>query len=242
MPHEDVTNFDRVDEAGTPERFVTFLDTAFGIEGIKAMKRRTFELLDAEPGHRILDVGCGTGEDARSLVDLVSPRGNVSAVDVSREMVSEARKRHGELSESSLNFSVGDVAALDFESGVFDACRIERTLIHVPDPVGAVHEMVRVLRRGGRLVAFEPDFKTFVVDSAHRQVSRRILSFWVDSFRSEWVACHLPALFQECGMMDVYVEPRTAILDFDLAHQLFISGTLERSSDRGWRGDLRGSR
>lgn len=246
----NMTEFDRVDDAGNTEKFVQFLDTAFGFEGIKALKRRTFELLAVRPGQRILEVGCGTGEDARSLGAMVAPGGEVVALDKSKEMIAEAEKRSAGAS-LPLEFVLGDTMSLDFDAESFDACRIERTLMHVPDPVGGVREMVRVLRTGGRLVASEPELENFVVDSPHRELTRRILRFWCDSFQSPWIARHLPALFQECGLLEVYVEPSAIVWDFDFANQVLISGTLERAVEAGvvtsaeadrWLSDLESAR
>jgi ubiquinone/menaquinone biosynthesis C-methylase UbiE len=228
----DMTDFDRVDDSGNTEKFVHFLDTAFGFEGIKAMKRRTFELLAANPGQRILEAGCGTGEDARTLAAMVAPGGKVVALDKSKEMITEAEKRSAG-ANLPLEFVLGDTMDLDFDAESFDACRIERTLMHVPDPVRAVREMVRVLRTGGRLVASEPDVESFVVDSPHRELTSRILRFWCDSFQSAWIARHLPALFIECGLLQVYVEPGAIVWDFDFANQVLISGTLERAVEAG---------
>lgn len=228
----DIADFDRVDDSGSTEKFVRFLDTAFGFEGVRAMKRRTFELLAVNPGQRILEAGCGTGEDARTLGAMVTPGGKVVALDKSKEMIAEAEKRSAG-ADPPVEFVLGDVMDLDFDVESFDSCRIERTLMHLSDPVGAVREMVRVLRTGGQLVAFEPDLETFVVDSPHRELTRRILRFWCDSFRSAWVARHLPALFQACGLLQVYVEPRAIVWDFDFANQVLISGTLERAVEVG---------
>ena len=246
----DMTRFDRVDDTGSAEKFVRFLDTAFGFEAVKEIKRRTFDLLSPKPGQRILEVGCGTGEDARNLAARVTPEGRVIALDKSTEMIAEAKKR-SEGKGVPLEFVVGDTTDLDFESESFDACRIERTLVHVPDPARAIRELVRVLRGGGRLVAFEPDLEAFVVDSAHRELTRRILRFWCDGFQSVWIARHLSTLFQESGLLDVYVEPHAVVFDFSFANQLLISGTLERATEAGvltaseaglWLADLERAR
>ena len=137
------------------------------------------------------------------------------------------------------------------ESATFDACRIERTLIHIPEPSAAVSEMVRVLHSGGKLVAYEPDLETYVIDSSYRELSRRLLKFWYGQLQCGWVARHLPVLFKESGLADINVEPRSMIYDFDLVGPS-LYGTMQRAAEAGiatvdevavWFTDLRtGSR
>ena len=56
-------------------------------------KRRTFALLGAKAGARLLDVGCGTGDDALAMARLVGPDGHVTGIDTSETMIAEARAR-----------------------------------------------------------------------------------------------------------------------------------------------------
>ena len=228
MRREDLMHFNRIDETENPGEFVAFLDAASRNEGIKAMKRRTYELLDAGAGQRILEVGCGTGDDARRIAEMISPGGSLVAIDKSKVLISEARSRSGRKNDS-IDFVVGDATALDLESGTFDACRIERTLIHIPEPATAMSEMVRVLHRGGRLVAYEPDLEAYVIDSSYHGLTRRLLKFWFDQLQCGWVARHLPALFKESGLADISIEPRTMTYDFDLVGHSFY-GTLDRAA------------
>ncbi len=228
---EDLMNFNRIDETENPGEFIAFLDVVSRNEGIAAMKRRTRELLDAGAGQRILEVGCGTGDDARRIAEMTSPGGSVVAIDKSEALISEARRRTREKNDS-IDFVVGDATALDLESGTFDACRIERTLIHIPEPTVAMSEMVRVLRSGGKLVAYEPDLETYVIDSSYRELTGRLLKFWYGQLQCGWAARHLPALFKESGLADINVEPRTMTYDFDLVGDSCY-GTLERAVRAG---------
>lgn len=215
MRRENLMKFDRIDETENPGEFIAFLDTVSRNAGIKAMKRRTFELLDARAGQKILEIGCGTGDDARQIVEMISPGGSVVAIDKSEALVSEARKRSRRKNDS-IDFVVGDASELDLESATFDACRIERTLIHIPEPPAAVREMLRVLRSGGKLVAYEPDLEAYVIDSSYRELSRRLLKFWYGQLQCGWISRHLRALFKDSGLADIKVEPRAMIYDFDL--------------------------
>lgn len=231
MRREDLMNFNRIDETENPDEFIAFLDTVSRNEGIMAMKRRTYELLDARAGQRILEVGCGTGDDARQIAKMISPAGSLVAIDKSEALISEARRRSRRKNDL-IDFVVGDATELDLESATFDACRIERTLIHIPEPTAAMSEMVRVLHSGGKLVAYEPDLEAYVIDSSYRELSRRLLKYWYGRLQCGWVARHLPALFKESGLADINVEPRAMIYDFDLGGRSFY-GTLECAVEAG---------
>lgn len=231
MSREDLMNFNRIDETENPGEFIAFLDTVSRNEDVMAMKRRTYELLAAKAGQRILEVGCGTGDDARQIAKMIAAGGRLVAIDKSEALISEARRRSVGKNDS-IDFVVGDATALDLEPSTFDACRIERTLIHIAEPAAAMSEMVRVLHSGGKLVACEPDLETFVIDSRYRELTRRLLNFRFGQLQCGWVARHLPTLFKESGLTDISVEPRAMTYDFDLgSHSLY--GTLEHAVEAG---------
>ncbi len=53
--------------------------------------RAMLELLDVRPGHRVLDVGCGSGWTTALLGSLVGPRGEVAGVEIVPELVTWGR-------------------------------------------------------------------------------------------------------------------------------------------------------
>jgi SAM-dependent methyltransferase len=98
---------------------------------------------EIEP-RRVLEVGCGEGELAeRVSLELGC---DVLALDQSERMVELTRARR-------VHAVVGDVQALPFADGEFDCAVAAWMLYHVEDVVGALSELARVLRAGGRLVA-----------------------------------------------------------------------------------------
>lgn len=100
------------------------------------------QLLAARP-RRVLEVGCGRGE----LAERIAAAGiDVVALDQSERMVELTRAR-------GVDARVGDVQALPFGEGEFDAAVANFMLYHVPDLDGALAELARVLRPGGTLVA-----------------------------------------------------------------------------------------
>ena len=92
----------------------------------------------------VLEVGPGRGELAGRMKRELDAR--VVAVDQSERMV--------ELTEAQgVEAIVGDVQDLPFRDGIFDCVVAAWMLYHVPNLDGAVRELRRVLRPGGRLVA-----------------------------------------------------------------------------------------
>src|SRR5215203_5447502 len=85
--------FTDIDRSADPGGFVRVLDALTALDFIRAYKRRIFELLDLQPGERVLDLGCGTGEDVQELARLVEPSGSVVGVDRSETVIAEARGR-----------------------------------------------------------------------------------------------------------------------------------------------------
>jgi hypothetical protein len=63
--------------------------------------------------------------------------------------------------------------------------------------------MVRVIRRGGVLVAYDNDWETLTVDGVDRALTRIVLNAWCDRFPSGWIGRRLVPLFLQAGLRDV---------------------------------------
>ena len=107
----------------------------------------TVKAVNPQPGERILDIAAGTGT---SSVALSRSGASVVAVDFSKGMVEEGRRRH-----PTLDFIEGDAQKLPFVANEFDAVTISFGLRNINDPRAALSEMYRVLKPGGRLVICE---------------------------------------------------------------------------------------
>ena len=68
-----------------------YLDTTTRL--MAPSKQRSYELMHLEPGHRVLDVGCGPGSDTLAISNLVGPTGEVYGADYDAQMVAQANER-----------------------------------------------------------------------------------------------------------------------------------------------------
>ena len=224
--------FTAVDQTGDAAFFIRFLDEAGGEPSVQAYNRHRFTLLDARPGRSILEIGCGTGDDARTLAALVRPDGEVIAVDSSDAMLVEARRR-SEGSALPVRFERGDALHLDFADASFGGCRCDRTFMHLEDPRRALREMVRVTRPGGRVVVYEVDFETVVIDAPDRTTARKVVNAWCDGFRDGWLGRRIPRLFHDAGLRDVAVSAETLHLTYGLAAPMVGPATVDRAVAAG---------
>ena len=228
---EDITRFTAVDHTQEPDFFRRFLDEGNKIPDIVSSKPIILSGLRLTGGERVLDLGCGLGDDTFEIARVVGSRGRAVGVDVSETMILEARRRAASL-DLAVEFEVGDAQALRFDDGAFDACRTERMLMHVPDAERAFAEMARVVCRGGRLSVFDFDWETQIVDSPYQETTRLITRSFCDSFKNGWIGRRLPRLFKQHGMTDVTVTPRTIIISYPFL-ELLLGGHLVRAQQAG---------
>jgi ubiquinone/menaquinone biosynthesis C-methylase UbiE len=129
---------------------------------------RIAALSAAQPGDRVLDVGCSGCYLARLLAAAVAPGGQVTGIDPSVPAISYARRR----APGNCTFTIGVAQDLDLPDGRFDVVTTTLAVHHIPEAQrpAAFGEMFRVLRPGGRLLAadFRPPGSRFTLHPGGR--------------------------------------------------------------------------
>jgi SAM-dependent methyltransferase len=97
---------------------------------------------------RLLEVGCGLGTDGAQFAKAGAA---YTGIDLTEAAVDLARRRF-ELFNLPGTFRVADAEGLDFPDDSFDIVYSHGVLHHTPDTAGAIREIHRVLRPGGRAV------------------------------------------------------------------------------------------
>ncbi len=124
------------------------------------------------PKIKVLDVGCGPGSITVDLISYLPAGSHITGIeppfaDESSGILSQARAHADEVlgrerSAAQLDFKRVDVYKLDevFEEGSFDVVHAHQVLFHLHNPIKAIEQMWRVLKRGGILSLREGDWDT----------------------------------------------------------------------------------
>jgi SAM-dependent methyltransferase len=112
-------------------------------------RRRALLLAEARPGERVLDLGCGAGRFLAALRE-------AGAEPVGVELAHGAAERARENVPGADVRLVEDDGSLPLGHGEVDLVWCSEVLEHIPDVASTLHEVRRVLRRGGRLLATVP--------------------------------------------------------------------------------------
>jgi phosphatidylethanolamine/phosphatidyl-N-methylethanolamine N-methyltransferase len=129
-------------------RWAGVYDAVFG--GISAFgRRRAVALANRLPGNRVLEVGVGTG----LALPRYLPEKRITGIDLSAEMLAQARKRVAQLGLCNVEaLREMDAEATDFADGSFDIAVAMFVASVVPHPPRLLAEMRRVVRPGGTIL------------------------------------------------------------------------------------------
>jgi SAM-dependent methyltransferase len=126
-------------EAGDYGRFARYLEPG----ALEILQR-----LAIAPGSELLDVGCGAGQTA---IPAAQAGVRVTGVDIAANLISQARERAAALGLAARSVE-GDAEELPFHDGAFDVVLSLIGAMFAPRPERVASELVRVCRRGGRIV------------------------------------------------------------------------------------------
>jgi SAM-dependent methyltransferase len=197
------TGFSDVDASDRAPELVDYLGRA--ARQLATMRNDDYARLRLEPGHAVLDVGCGAGDVCVELAGRVGPSGRVCGVDVSEAMVAAARAAAGQAGRE-VDLRVATAYSLPFADASFDAVRAERVFQHLDDPGRALTEMVRVTRPGGRVMVFDPDHSQHSVSletDLECRVHEATRSALLRMIVNPRIGTRLPGLFRRAGLAGI---------------------------------------
>jgi SAM-dependent methyltransferase len=100
---------------------------------------------------RVVDFGCGFGWIGMFLLPMLPPGSEYLGLDRSEPLLEKGRALFAKLPHRA-RFVCGEATATDFADGEFDVAIAHAVLMHLPQPVAGLAEMIRVTRDGGLVV------------------------------------------------------------------------------------------
>ncbi|HUE86465.1 MAG TPA: methyltransferase domain-containing protein [Vicinamibacterales bacterium] len=121
------------------------------VDGLTQHSEAIFPTLPVHPGERVLDVGCGFGDTAIKLAELVGPTGHVVGVDCCDAFLAYAREDVAARGLTNVSFVRGD-AEIELPTEGFDFVFARFGTMFFANPVAGLRNMRKALRPGGRMV------------------------------------------------------------------------------------------
>jgi len=199
---KDTLDYTCVDAMKDPNSAFRITDMLRGLEGIIELTNQGLARLKAKTGDRVLEIGCGTGEDTRAIAKNVGSSGSIVAIDTSETMLKEAKNRSMS-ADSKIDFQVADVNNLEFPDRTFNCCWSQRVFQHLAEPTKALNEIARVLKPGGRVGILDTDWGTFAIDSQDKQLTQKITTCFAGLIQNGLVGRQLPRLCANSGFKNI---------------------------------------
>lgn len=186
------------------QNIVEQLERVYKGRDVRRRRALVQEALDAQPGDRVLDVGCGPGFFVTEIAEAVGAGGSVVGVDLSPEMLAVAAKRADE--HANVEFVESPAAPLPLPDASFDRALSVQVLEYVDDVLGALRELRRVVRPGGRVVVWDVDWSTISLQSADPARMRRVLDAWDEHLADPFLPRTLGGQLRDAGFGEVQMQ------------------------------------
>src|SRR5215469_1376126 len=110
---------------------------------------RIVKMAEAGPDDTVLDVACGPGLLTCAFARVVR---HAVGLDITPAMLEQARKTQQEQGLTNVSWQSGDVVSLPYPEHHFSIVVSRFAFHHLPEPLAALKEMVRVCKPAGRVV------------------------------------------------------------------------------------------
>lgn len=227
MPSSDIARQRAYMPAGTSRML--------NVRSLTTAHRRLAEML--QPGHTVLDVGCGTGAITRHIAAQVEPRGFVVGMDSNIHLLHQARQEHQDI--PNVWFAAADIYHVPC-TRAFDLVTAARVLQWLAAPQRALQAMREATRPNGRVIVLDYNHEKVqwvpAPPASMQQFYTAFLQWRAEAGMDNAMADHLAPLFRAVGLTNIRETPQhevTTRRDADFAIRVGIWA--EVAATRGYQ-------
>jgi enediyne biosynthesis protein CalE5 len=239
-PHEEKEDWDLV--ASGWEKWWQDLED----QGARQVSERLVSLARVECGHKVLDLACGYGEPAITAALKIHPSGSVLGIDISRGLLSIAKKRATECGLTNVRFEQENIEKIELPKSYFDSALSRWGLMLFQDIESTMKKVYDCLVSGGRFavavwgqpekvpmlsIPFQATMRVMRSTEANYAGDTRCLLSHCDRASPFGLSNEqsLKRVFQVAGFKEVRIESMLLIVKLDSAKE-FAEKTLELSA------------
>jgi SAM-dependent methyltransferase len=164
---------------------------------------------------KILEPGCGVASQTK-IIAPKNPSCQFTSVDISQESLDKAKKTIQSLNIKNVEFRIGDIFNLNFKPESFDHVFVCFVLEHLSNPVQALLNLKKVLRKGGTMTVIEGDHGSayfYPESNASQKAINCQVCLQAMHGGNALIGRQIYPLLREAGFKNCTVSPRMVYVD-----------------------------
>ncbi len=166
-------------------------------------------------GEVILEAGCGIGAQT-TIIAGMNPKSRFVSIDISEDSLNRARKATEERRLENVSIQKADIFDLPFAADRFDHIMVCFVLEHLPRPIDAIRNLIRVLKPGGSLTVIAGDHGSFRCYPDSRDALLAVeclIKVQAILGGNALIGRQLYPLLKEAGLQNIKISPRIVYVD-----------------------------
>jgi ubiquinone/menaquinone biosynthesis C-methylase UbiE len=184
------------------EVVATRLEARGKFQSFQKMMKEYLNAMNIDSAKTVLDLGCGTGVATRGIIHRTNFSGTITGIDLSSYLVEVAKQLSEEDVENGrIFFRTGDTRSLEIPDETFDAVVAHTLISHVDDPLAALKEATRIVKKGGMIGIFDGDYASLTFSHEDPIEGKKYDEAIIKALiTNPWVMRQMPRFLRDAGL------------------------------------------